>query len=247
MKVVDAVWEKRNLGVNTLEITLEKMDEENAEPFLKEEIENVIEEKKAEYVVIKFDTNLHKFLSFMTLLNFSISEIQFFSSGLLKDAVNISNVKKFNNASFICKKDNSREMFDLIMSSVKNGVFDTDRIALDRKFGIDISNNRYANWMNDLFSDEKKDLRTVFFGDEFVGFLLGKSREKTFNALLGGVLPEYKGLYGFYTYATCFKSLAEDYKRLEVAYSSNNLPIVRLYQSFQFPIVKMQYVFVKHF
>ena len=56
MKCVNAEWELRNLGVGTIEISVEKKDSELPPEEILNEIEKFRQEYDAKYVVVKSDT-----------------------------------------------------------------------------------------------------------------------------------------------------------------------------------------------
>ena len=248
MKIINAIWEKRNLGLNVLEFQLEKDDIEKSSDMLTTEISQNINLHKAGYCVLKMPVAIPQFIDIANKLEFIFSENQFSINGSLVPASKIASQPMFNKRGLFCIKNSSHEMFELIKQSTMQGIFGTDRIALDAKFGKEISNRRYANWISDIEKKDEKDLRTVFYNDEFIGFLLGMSEreKKKIHFPLGGVVPKYKNTFGALVYGHCFKSFSEDYKYAETSFSSNNPVIINLYSYFGFQFSNMQYVFVKH-
>lgn len=246
MKVVDAVWEKRNLGVNTLEITLEKMDEGKSCEILKADIERIIEEKKAEYVVCKIPASIVLYASMIGKLGFTFIESQFSINGGFSKALEVVDQPIYKRKDIECIRDNSSISFNKVKSLLLEGMFDTDRVALDEKFGVKIANTRYLNWINDIEKTESKDLCIVTYKNEVIGFLLGQSDGDLLKLPLGGVAKKYKSAFGGLVYGLCFSSFSKNYKRLETSFSSNNLGIVNLYSYFGFPIREITYVFTKH-
>ena len=239
MKIIDAVWEKRNLGMNVQEILIESSDTENLFNEYKKTL-------TASYQVLKIPVEKKEFMILAKKEGFEFVEMQFHSYGMLDIAASIASDKKLQKQNIYCKKVKSDIIFNKVIELVKLGIFTTDRIALDKSFGIEVSNRRYANWINDLRIKQDTDLRVVYFNEELIGFLIGTVSGNCYKALLGGVIPKYQGFLGFYVFGAIFRELAAEYKFLDVEYSSNNMPIVKLYQFFNFPIKQLSYVYTKH-
>lgn len=239
MKIINATWEERNLGLKTQEIEVQLKD-------TVEDLSHCLVSLNSAYQVLKIPSGRIDLMLFAEKEKFNFVETQFHSYGKLSEAACIASDKKFNKYNLLCSSNSDNETYGQVIRLVNDGIFGTDRIALDNNFGVEIANRRYANWIGDLQKNENTELRTVWFNKEIAGFLIGSANGKKYKAILGGVVPKYQGFLGFYVYGTIFRDLANKYEFLDVAYSSNNLPIVKLYEFFKIPIKELTYIYIKH-
>ena len=88
MKIVDAVWEKRNLGVTTCEVTIEQED-------TLEEVNSACDDlsNRYEYLVFKIPSNRSDLVLPMQLKNFRYIETQF---TFMTSAKNIRITEKYS-------------------------------------------------------------------------------------------------------------------------------------------------------
>lgn len=247
MKIIDAVWEKRNLGVNTLEIEIEDSDIAISKDDIKSKILDCIDKNKFQYYVLKFDTRNIDLYMLMDEIGFRFAEVQFDFSICKSDFLSEdhSEIERFN--SLEVNEYNDEKYYDFIISKIDEGIFATDRIALDPYFGKQISNMRYANWVRDLAGKDGYSIYIATSDGKEVGFSLNKYIDKTCYGLLGGVFKEYQssGL-GLFLHYVDLNKVFEKYDAMKTTLSSNNIKVINLWQYFSAKMSRIRYVYVKH-
>ncbi len=238
MKVIDAYWEKRNLGVEALEIVIN--DNDNLD-----EITEVLK-MSTEYIVVKTSSgrfDVHEKLSCSgyvyveSLINLKID---------VKDAV--LNQIQSRICPLISYDLATSQEINFIFKEIRKGVFVSDRIATDPFFSPSLSNERYIHWVE----DELKlgaELFKISFKDNVIGFFTFKELNNgEFYPFLGGLLCSYNqtGL-GF---SVIRKPIEEVIKRngnsISTFVSSNNLAIIRAHVQQGFNLNQIQNIFIKH-
>ena len=237
MKVIDAFWEKRNLGVSTMEIILEKGDRE--EEFLK-----LIDQQEYEYCVVKLPIDAIAFNTVLEKNGFVFAESMNHIYHDL-DLKELNGKKKEIVANTTIEK---AENLESIFEQISKGMFSTDRIALDDRFGKEVAATRYINWIKDELQRGSEIYKYFYKGEEF-GFSAIKETEV-------GVYHEF--LYGIYNaYAGKGMSVNMPYKLTEVVtekggkmlttdVSSNNIASLKSKINNGYKFDYSMYVFVKH-
>lgn len=243
MKIIDAEWEIRNIGVKTFEIMVDK--EDTMEKFEEEE-RNIID-KKAEYIVVKTPVNMPEFIWGLSKLGYTFLEMNL-SIGLTKD--------KFVVPNYISRLDRNMEVVHIAEKSelekkleiFKNDIFDTDRISVDPFFKKGSSANRYFFWINDMINSGCKFYNLRYKEKNLGFFLVKKIDEKTAYPVLAGLYPEYKGKgLGGVLIKRCVETIWENgFERIYTNLVSNNIEIIKIDLSIGFTIESSSYVYVKH-
>lgn len=245
MKVVDCFWELQNLGCRTVEITIE-----NGDIFSPETI--CVSTRDYDYAVIKVPMNMIDF-------NRGVSDLGFF---LMEMQMNISKTyKSFNFDDRLIRQVyphlseriiGSKEELENIVSRITPDMFSTDRIYLDSNFPKQSSRNRYVNWMKTEFEKGTSIITEFSYDDQNVGFTMYRETEPGIRyGFLGGVYEEFQSMgLGVATAAigliTAHKT-HKPFKKVHTAISSNNIPMMQIYNYLQYKIDSMTYVYVKHF
>lgn len=249
MKVVNATWEERNLGCRTVEITLEKDDLKLLDA---NELVNKIEEQRqiydAKYIVIKVNTKYAQVNYYLQQAGFTLIENQIGLKLLREDAIVAYEEKKdlFEGIDYKVADENDVK---LILEEVKKGIFITDRIAIDPKFGIEIANQRYANWIQDVVNNGATAILTLYEGRAF-GFGIGKAvKSNRTQGILGGIFvgDENKNLGSLFVFAGLKSFIDSGYERSDTAVSSNNTDILQLHLMCNQKIKDIKSVFIKHY
>lgn len=247
MKIVNAEWEIRNLGVKTIEISIEKNDTLLSEKDLIATIEKHIRQYEASYVVVKSDSRYSAISLYLQRAGFIFMENQIDLRANRKDIAD--SVEKYRK---VCAGAHCRladeEDIQMIFSEMERGIFDTDRIALDPYFGVKAANRRYLFWMQDELKRGASLYLTKHY-EKTLGFCLFKRNGSEIHDLLGGLLnlheaEQGKGLFSHYASRVCFLNCgARVYK---TSISSNNLGIVRLQFMFGCTVNNIKNVLIKH-
>lgn len=240
MQVIRAEWEKRNIGVDCVELNAESDDSLN-------EFSSAIEQLTAEYQVIRIPAGRTDMLLAAQTLGYRVIEMNAQLSRSTQGYTLPSIYRRFESQIDIVQADQEgvRRALDEIRSA---NVFVTDRVAKDPFFGPEKAGNRYYHWSRDVL-DRGGRLYSVMYGNEAVGFALNYTDDgNTYNAFLGGVFPgaANKGLGFLPLHANVSMIIAQGGKRVVTGVSTNNLPILRLHLLFGFTIQTMSYVLIKH-
>lgn len=244
MKITDCYWEKENLNKKVVEINIDTNDE-----FDRGLLEDST--KGYDYVCIKVPVGKTDFNFGLTNMGYVMIECQYKISKLYRDFNPNDRLIKQLIPKFQFKKVTSGEDFKVLTDKMTLGMFSTDRIALDPHFGLKDSFRRYKNWMTTEFEKNTSEFLLTCLDNEPIGYSMYKKRENTIDALLGGIFEEYQNLgYGLMTplqlFVYAYKDDEFSFKKMKTSISSNNTPVVELYNYLNFKLTDTTYVFVKH-
>lgn len=248
MKIVDAFWEIRNLGKKTLEITLESEDFNKTPDEIYFAIENLRNEYKAEYLVVKIRTGRPEFGNELCRHDFIHIETQLNLKAYAEDVeFALKKYSRFFRDTELVEAKNSEDL-NYIKSEIMKGIFYTDRIALDKNFGVEIANKRYANWVEDEFNRDSK-LFFIMFKENNIGFALRRYEKNQVHALIAGLFSKYKDsrIGGTIYSVGLTHDLEKGFRIWYTDVSSNNSSSLRLQQQFGYKVYEIQDVYIKHF
>ena len=241
MKIVDCPWEIENIGKKTIEITLDGKNE-NLQEVLKA-IRN-----EYEYVVVKIPMNMVEYNCLMAKecftcmevqMNVSINPVQF-------DYSKISHIS----AAVRMRPESGNKGIEKVLSHITPKMFSTDRITLDKEFGPAIGMRRYQNWLTAEVKSGKSQLVQMIYKGAEVGFMLYRITDSFFHLLLNGLYEEWQGKHlGIITPSSPLLLLKQTDEKVSVvgtSISSNNIPVVKLYNRLGFTLDSQTYVFTKH-
>jgi hypothetical protein len=239
MKVIDAYWEKRNLGVSCTEITIDLND-------TLEKIEIELNKCDSEYIVCKVEGNKFDVNSLLSENGFKFIES---SINVVLDvkSAKLSSIQDRINKEINYELMNTEDI-EVLNNEIKNGLFKTDRIILDNQFSQEQASNRYFNWIKDELIKETKIFKIIFKSNVIGFFTFKQNGDLTYYPFLAGLYEKYKnsGL-GF---ASLRKPIEEVIRlgggTISTYVSSNNLPVINLHIQFGFTMRKIEYVFIKH-
>ena len=242
MIIVNAVWEKRNLGVDVVEITC--TDKDNTE-----ELRQLLSSIETPYSVLKIPSGCTDLLVEAQNCGFQVIENGIELLGDLRKIKVPDVYSRF--IPHIRLEEAKGKILDNILGEIRRGeIFKTDRIAVDPYFSKEIAGKRYYNWCNDALEDGAF-MGVLYYKDTPVAFGLSKrdkNDSKTFDGILGGLLPEAsnKGLGFLVVYGENEICRVNEGKYCIGRVSSNNIPILRLHLQFGYEVKSMNYVLVKH-
>ena len=240
MKIIDAYWEKRNLGVDCKEIVIEDTDKVEVLSEIKSILESVA------YLVVKVPTQRFDIYKELTSFGFAYIESSINFRIKVKEAVLLPLQHRLNQVVSYAEMDsNDRKQ---LFAELDKGLFDTDRIALDTNFSGKQAATRYKNWITDDLSRGTQ-LYKITYKDDVIGFF-------TFKEIGAGIYyPFLAGLYEKYNtsglgFSIIRKPTEEAIKRggnvISTYVSSNNMSVVRTHLQQGFIIQDIKNVFVKH-
>ena len=240
MKVIDAYWEKRNLGVNCTEIEVERDD-----PIL---IVSDILKCQNEYTVVKVPSSRSEVSLALQKEGFMFSEL---SIGLSKSLKNVPHLPTLydryeNDIEIVQPSDKD---INYILDDVASGrIFTTDRIALDPAFSAKISGTRYANWMKDLLRKDTTKIGLALYKNQKMAFGIVDNKDNKTNAVLGGLFSDrQKSTLGFLSvYTNTLLAYNSGSSFVFTHVSSNNPSILKLHLLFGYSINDLETVLIKH-
>lgn len=241
MKIVDAVWEKRNLNVECAEVYIENDDDLDV---VKE-----INSLDFSYQVVNIPAERVDLLLAMQQSGFMLIENKINLSKRIrtKDSQLPELYSRFKNSIHI-REPLEREK-QIVLEDVRTGkVFRTDRIALDPFFGRVQAGERYYYWICDMLENGGC-MNISTYNDKIVGFGVVERKDyKVYSATIGGLLSGYanSGL-GFSTiYGNTLSCINKGASKIVTTVSSNNLSVLKLHMLFEYDINGMEYVLIKH-
>lgn len=239
MDVVDARWEKRNLGVSCTELTVARDDSPD-------DVRNALAQIDSGYQVIKVPVGSIEMMETVGLLGFSFMEASVAVEHSLRLPAVSSVVKRLADA-IVCSvvpEDQSSRVTDRVHA----GMFDTDRIYLDPRFGADQAARRYVNWIHDEIDAGATLFETVYKDQPTGFFLFREGRARTGLSVLSGLYDRVNtpGMGLVLLYLILEEGARRKMARISSRISANNLAVVKTHAALGFSVVDIQYVFVKH-
>lgn len=241
MKVIKATWENRNLGRDAYEVMLDRKDLKDFDVTLKAiHAQNFT----GAYVVVKMPVGDLKALHALEDEGFRFMETQFHVADYFEPQETFNEISALpENAKRIVVPKEKKE-WERIIAKITPEMFDTDRISLDPLLGKEVACKRYQNWCRDLFDNPNSWMWVMKVNEKEVSFGLNvRDKEKQIDdGILGGVFAEFKNEgYGV------FQSFSKEKSKVKVktVISSNNQPMLRIYQHYGKIITKELYVLRK--
>lgn len=239
MKITDAFWEKRNLGVDTVEFTIEEGDTEEA-------IVTALRQNEKGYNVVKLPASMAG-LSF-TLHGLGYAYVECVCH-LVHDLKNVSYtpMQKRLTESVAYELMDEGDYAELF-SEIRKGMFRTDRVALDPAFGVRAANERYVNWIKDEAA-RGTDVYKMLYKGGAIGFFAFKQTEPdVYFPFLVGLYEKYSrsGLGINVTAKSLEEALRRNAKRLSTYISMNNKAPLCQALSMGYTINGISSVLVKH-
>jgi hypothetical protein len=240
MKIIDAKWEKRNLGVECTEFEI--ISEENIA-----EARNIIQKYRTEYQIAKVPVGNVEMQLMLQEQGFRFYETNFQLERKIGTSESLPRIySRFEKD--ITFRDATNEEIEGILEEVAVGdMFTTDKVALDPYFSPELSGRRYSLWARDILNTGAKTV-VGLYREKVVSFTIYETKDQYFQAFIGGMINGYKnkGL-GFIPLHVTAKHISQAGGGiLRTGVSSNNPAILRLQLSFGAYIRSMTNVFVKH-
>lgn len=237
MIITDAVWEQRNLGVKTYEITIESTDSSDV-------IVSELTHLDANYIVIKLSSELSD----------HITDIQSCGFRYIEDMIHVEHDLRIVQRNRILQRlydettyrRMNEEDIDQLFSEINNGMFEEDRISKDPMFGKKVSAIRYLNWTKDLL-DKGSMFYVIRYRDDSTGFVILDTKDgKTYHSVLGGGYRKYRksGMGIIQKEQEITKILGG--KRVITSVSSNNVGQFKALIMNGYMPYSIDHIFIKH-
>jgi hypothetical protein len=192
VKIIDAFWEKRNLGVEVIEIEIGKKDLGDTSEIIAK-----IEELKVpcKLLNVKIPVASLELLHALEGIGFRFLECQLKISRSLKDYEPPAEMQPLLEKTGVHVIEKSHAELEALLERITPGMFSTDRICLDPLWGDGrdvLSAKRYQNWISDIFFD--KDIVSFYstHNDKKISFCIAKMDciKRSVLLLLGGAFLE---------------------------------------------------------
>lgn len=241
MKIIDAVWEERNLGVTCAEIEIDKDDNQ-------EQIIGALRNRNEQYIVVKVASENPKAMFTVQSEGFVFVENLIQIELDLQDGPYVPKIcrKLIKNTGF--HRASSTETAQ-VLDEIKAGViFATDRISIDPYFSRKKAGERYAYWIEDILSSGNSELIITEYLEENIGFLVIQHKDEYSSPVLNGLFKEFLGSgLGFVNSYCSQKYLIEKGVKRSVSHiSTNNTDIFKMSLLFNNSFTEVQSVFIKH-
>lgn len=241
MQIVEASWEKRNLGVSCVEIEIRKTDE--VSDVIKE-----IRNRTEQYQVIKSPVGRTDMAFAIQKEGFSYIETMFETTRRLVERPVPPEICE----PFIKNIDyhiaSNAEVKPVLDEINKGSIFTTDRIALDPYFSKQLAGRRYALWMEDVLKDKRASMIISSYKGENIGFSIHIDKGSFYDMVLGGLFHDWleSGLGFVNSYCGIMAAYEQGAKRLKSHVSSNNFTMLKLHLLFGLQISSMTDNYIKH-
>ena len=226
MKIVHAEWEKRNLGRDAWEITLDGKDIKDVDAVM----ESLHADKfRGAYVCVNLPVGNLKMVHALEDDGFRFLECQlslidhFTPRDLLEQREGFGDQVTFRDV------EKNPEAWERVIAKITPNCFHTDRISLDPQFGLDIACIRYKNWIRDLLRDSKSRMWVMEFAGKEVAFGVDTSENGRKKGILAATFDSFEGL-GYGALFCAGVNANRDVKE-RTAVSSNNLAALRSHQN----------------
>lgn len=242
MKIVDATWEKRNLGVDVIEVSCAENDSA-------EELADTLKGINTPYSVVKIPSGCISLLFKAQQEGYRVIELSFEIQGDIRRIHTPEIYERF--IKHITMEKAEGLILERVLDEIKRGeIFKTDRIAIDPFFSTEIAGQRYYNWSRDILEDGGF-MGVLYYKEQPVAFnlsILSKDGNGISDGILGGLLPEAPNLGLGFLVVHAENEICRILhgKHCLGRVSSNNLPILRLHTQFGYEIKNATYILVKH-
>ena len=243
MRITDAPWEKRNTGLRVCEVKIDQ-----GEGI--EECAGLIPQEGYDYVVVKVPAGDNRMVHYLENAGYRYLENQFnirFCSQEA-DSLNGSWGRRFSDHR--CAQVNERGDIERITARIRRGLFEKDRFSTDPVIAPGIPDNRIAGWVEDIHTQGKGAVYTLFYKGEEVGFFILSERRNHIYVEMAGIFREHRGsgLPFLLLYNILKESAAGGYHTITASVSSNNLATLNTFTRFiRFRIDSEMVVLRKYF
>jgi hypothetical protein len=241
VKIIDAYWEERNLGLKVCEIVFD-----DDEIFNHETISSLEESYK--YIVAKIPGDSVHLVHNLEGMGFRYLENQLVLYILSNELLQIDKnwERRYNNIS--CEKVSDKKDLDSICDKIKKGLYIKGRISADPEIENGISDLRIVNWLNDLSVRENVFIYKLVRDETAIGyFALEKINNAHFNVVQAGIFSDYQNKgFSFLIPYNILKIAADDeITGIYASISSNNMSMINSISKFMHLSIKKTYIVMR--
>lgn len=237
MKIIDAYWEKRNLGLDVNEIEIEETD--HSEGVLRE-----LGKISVDYSVVKLPSSRSDLIPIIQSLGYFFSEDLIHVTHDLHEPIRSRMHQRMYDAMSYRMMDDAD--IKRLYEEIRKGMFLTDRISQDDFFTPVQAANRYINWVKDLIAAAAIPY-TLLYKEEPAGFIILQTKDqKHYESVLGASYLKYRnsGIGIVQKEQEIVKKLGG--KSVETQVSTNNISQVKALVLNGYVPKSINHVFTKH-
>ena len=240
MKIADAAWERRNLGVTCFEVAIEATD-------TAAEVKNSLAQLETQYLVVKVPAGCSDLMFYLSAMGCSFIEASIHITRKVAD-LELSGVQKrlADSVSYAPMRETDMQV---LWDEIRKGMHVTDRISLDPYFTKEQAANRYIGWIQDEIARGADVYKLIYKSGSIGYFTMKDLGDGVYYPFLAGMYQSHRnsGL-GF---NIAYKSMCEIAGRggtsVSTHISTNNGNAVRLHASMGFRFDEVTYVYIKHY
>lgn len=239
MKIIDAIWEKRNLGVTCVEATVEPTDTADA---IRERLATI----SAQYAVVKLPAGRADAM-------FAVSELGYvFIEALIHVTWKVVSLelpgilKRMDDSVGYARMDDADK--ERLWSELRNGLHDSDRVSLDPHFSKERAAERYVGWIQDELA-RGTDVYKMTLKDQAIGYFTMKHLgDGVYYPFLAGMYASHRssGLGFLVPHKPKCEVVARGGRSISTYISTNNEAAIRMHVTAGFNFGQVTYVYVKH-
>ena len=239
MRIINAVWELRNLGVICTELVIEPGDQDDA-------VLAYLNELPQGYHVVKVPVARFDLMNALQRANFMYIE----SSIRVEHGLEIKKSDGlFDRMVSACDYVMlGSEEIERVLGQVRSSLFVTDRVYLDSEFTQEQAANRYVNWILDEVS-RGGSVYELRMKDNGIGFFLFRQdSEGIGHSALAGLYTSSNspGLGLVLLHLVLVEARKRQLRRIVSHVSTNNLAAVINHVEHGYKIKDIHYVYVRH-
>jgi hypothetical protein len=239
MKIVNAIWERRNLGVTCVEVALEPTDTVR-------DVKKALAPLEPQYLVVKVPAGRTHLMLGLSEMGCSFIEAAIHVTRKVDD-LELSGIQKrlADSVSYAPMQEGDLQV---LWAEIRNGMYDTDRVSLDPHFTREQASNRYIFWIQDEM-ERGTDVYKLMYKDQSIGYFTMKDLgDGVYYPFLAGMYRSHKnsGLGFNIAYKPLCEIAARGGTSVSTYISTNNDSAVRLHASLGFRFDEITYVYTRH-
>jgi L-amino acid N-acyltransferase YncA len=239
METVPAVWEQRNLGVSTVEVTAAAED-------TAEDLGVTLANLTEQYQVVKVPAGNAAMMRLLEQQGFSFIETSMGVEHALKPPEIPPILRRL--ADGITVRSVPPEDLTEVTDRLHSGMFDTDRVYLDPHFTAEQAAVRYSNWIGDEVARGAAVYEVVYNNDPIGFYIFREGARRTGLSALSGLYDKVNtpGMGLVLLFLIIEEARTRHLARITSHISSNNPAVVNTHVALGFKIVRLHYVYVRH-
>jgi GNAT superfamily N-acetyltransferase len=240
MRIEEAQWEERNLGVTAVEVTV---TEEDTTAALEDLYDSVYE-----YAVVKVPAASVEVRFALEDRGFHLIEVMIGLQHNLKRLDSVLDPISKRISDSVSYSEMSATDLEELWAELAKGIFTTDRVALDPAFSVGLAARRYKGWIGDVLARGGKAYKCGFKGKAVGFFVNGPITDGSCAGILSGTYKDYErsGLGVALIHCALLAAKDEGAKRMTSGVSTNNLSSLRANLQNGWSVAGATYIYVKH-